>query len=155
VENVLNNIDEFTIVNIGDKLPEFSWLDESGISQSSASLIGKSTVIIFFSKNCQHCRLNFTFLEEEFSLNSNFRLNILAIGRECDNNHIDFYKNKYSFRTPLIADPDRTIYSKFAEKAVPRIYLFDKEGILLKSVRGYKPSELRELVNRIPFQVKQ
>jgi len=75
----------------------------------------------------------------------------MAIGRECDYDQLESFRNKYSLSTPFIADPDRKIYSKFAEKIVPRIYLFDAKGILLQSIRGYKPDELRELVNRIPF----
>jgi peroxiredoxin len=138
--------DEYSFLKKGDKLPDFSWKDESGKSFSSESLAGKVTVIIFFAINCRHCRDNFAYLEKEFFSKNISRFNILAIGRACDFEQLEDYNKKYTLSIKLTADPGGEIYSEFAEKVVPRIYQFNRNGLLQQSIRGFRPAVLDEMI---------
>jgi peroxiredoxin len=139
---------EYNLLKPGDKIPDFTWVDEYGKTFSSEILKGKSTLIILFSDDCRHCRDNFAFLEKNLFQKNLSGLNIMAIGRGCDYVQLDDYLGKYPLSIRLTADPEKKIYSKFAEKAVPRIYLFNPEGILLLSIRGFRPVEI-EIILKI------
>ena len=149
IKNINHTPDEYNFLNKGDKIPDFIWKDETGRSFASEILRGKSTLIVLFTTECSHCRDNFAYLEKNlFQKNLSF-LNILAIGRGCDFNQLEWYSRKYVLSIKLIADPDRLIYSGFAEKVVPRNYLFDPAGELLQSVRGYRPDEIDNMIRII------
>ncbi len=138
--------DEFNFINVGQTIPDFSWSDDSGKIYSSEMLKGKKTLVILFSYICQHCVANFQYLEEKLFSSDLSHLNLLIVARECSEDHIETYCKKYSLTIKPVADVDRVIYSKFAEKVVPRLYFFDSSGDLLISVRGYKPRALDELI---------
>lgn len=141
--------DEFSYLNLGEKMPEFFWINEAGEKISSETLKSKESLLIFFSETCPHCVENFNFLKPEFPKFDFSKITILAIGRECDASQVESYIQEHSVSIPSIPDPDRNIYSKFAEKIVPRMYHFDKDGVLLGSLRGYKPMKLREFLKSL------
>jgi peroxiredoxin len=145
-----NSPDEFSFLKPGNKIPDFKWLDESGNEFSSAGLLGKISLIILFAPDCRHCRDNFAYLEMNLFQKKHGHLNILAFGRGCDSDQIAAYRKKYGLSIQLIADPRNEIYQKFAEKAVPRNYLFSAEGLLLQSIRGFRSKDIDDLV-RIVF----
>ncbi len=138
--------DEFNYLKPGDSMPFVKWMADNGKSWSPVDLKGKISLIILFTSECRHCRDNFAHLEKNL-----FRLNppdfkAMAFGRDMDEEKIALYQQKFSLSIPLFADSNRVIYSGFAEKAVPRNYLFDSSGKLLMSIRGYRPDELDRLI---------
>jgi len=140
--------DEYNYLRTEELLPSFTWNDETGKSFSSESLKGKPSLIILFTKDCRHCTDNFVYLEKKlFSKNIN-SLRIIAFGRDCNHQQVESYRMNYNLSIKLIADPERNIYSKFAEKVVPRIYFFDSESRLKLSVRGFRTYELDEIILR-------
>lgn len=141
--------DEFSYLELGQEMPDFNWNNNSGENISSKSLRSKETILILFSETCPHCIEIFDFLKSEFSKMDLSAFNIYAIGRECNSSQLEAYAQQHLVSINTIPDPDRTIYSKFAEKVVPRIYYFDKKCLLLASIRGYKPQKLREFLKLI------
>jgi peroxiredoxin len=142
----LNKADEYSVLKIGDSIPDFHWKDETGQELLSGKLLGKYTLIVFFAADCRHCRDNFEYLEKNLFKTGSSNLNIMAFGRECNVYQLESYQKKYSLSIMLYADPEKEIYSKFAEKAIPRIYLFDTNGKLLKSIRGFRIDEINEMI---------
>jgi hypothetical protein len=49
----------------------------------------------------------------------------------------------------LYPDPKREVYSLFAEKTIPRVYLFGKDGKLLHSSIGYKKEDFDHMMETI------
>lgn len=147
--NNLHITDEYNFLKTGDKLPEFSWKDENGQEFSSDSLLGKYSLIIFFAIDCRYCKYNFAYLEKNLFSKKNSGFNILAIGRGCDVENLKAYQLKYSLSIKLAPDPEKEIYSKFAEKAVPRVYLFDRTGKLQISIRGFRTEGLDAVLNTL------
>jgi len=138
--------DEYNYLKPGDAIPWFQGMDENGKSFSSLTLIGKACLIVLFTPECRYCRDNFAHLEKNlFSLNPT-RFSTFAFGRDMDEQAVLLYKKRFSLSIPVLTDSKRDIYSKFAEKAVPRNYLFDSSGKLIMSIRGYRPDELERLI---------
>ena len=54
-------------------------------------------------------------------------------------------RHEGNYLVPFAADPDRSIYSQFAQKKVPRNYLFNKEGQLVYQTRGFDLDQLSTL----------
>jgi len=142
---VFKIIDEYNLLNPGGKLPVFEWVDKDGNSLSSVSLHGKPLLVILFSTTCPHCRQNFSYLDKNLFSEVAASINIIGIGRDCSIQQADDYRESNGLPFHVIADSGRKIYSMFAEKAVPRMYFFNKEGRLMISIRGFKPQDIDKL----------
>jgi len=54
----------------------------------------------------------------------------------------------------LYPDPKREVFSLFAEKSIPRTYLFNKEGEAIYTSIGYEKEEFNHLMNTIEEALK-
>ena len=134
--------DEFNYLETGDSMPEFLWVEGSGDPISSATFFGRHTLIVLFASGCRHCRNNTEYIQSQIIPNLGIPVNIIGFGRLCDEKDIESFKVRNHVKFKIIADPDSAIYSRFAEKAVPRNYLFDPEGKLILSIRGHRPEKI-------------
>lgn len=144
-----NLIDEYNFLKTGDEIPRFQWTDNSGIQNSVENLTGKYTLIILFSADCPHCKSNFAYLEQNLFCKDKGTFNSIGFGRDCSPETIEIYKRNNNIQIPLFSDPNKEIYLKFAEKAIPRNYLFDQSGRLILTIRGYKPDENARMIDII------
>ena len=67
---------------------------------------------------------------------------LLIIGRGHTPEELQEFRNQGNYILPFMADPDRKNYAKFAEKKVPRNYLFDSYGKLIYQTRGFDLDQL-------------
>ena len=74
---------------------------------------------------------------------------LLVIGREHTDADLTKYSERKKFSFPLYPDPKREVYSLFAEKTIPRVYLFGKDGKLLHSSIGYKKEDFEHMMETI------
>jgi len=70
---------------------------------------------------------------------------LVSVGREHNKQEIREFRDQGNYLLPFAADPDRSIYSQFAQKKVPRNYLFDKSGELVYQTRGFDLDQLSTL----------
>ena len=71
---------------------------------------------------------------------------MLVIGREHTDSDLQKYNERKKFTFPLYPDPKREVFTLFAEKSIPRTYLFGKDGKLIHSSIGYTVDEFRKLM---------
>jgi tetratricopeptide (TPR) repeat protein len=64
-------------------------------------------------------------------------LSVLAIGREHSLAEVESYKSKLKLTMPVGADPDRSIYAKYATRSIPRNFLIDKNGKIIYTSIGF------------------
>ena len=79
---------------------------------------------------------------------------MLVIGREHTDEDLQKYNERKKFTFPLYPDPKREVFSKFAEKSIPRAYLFDKNGKLVYASVGYTAEEFQKLMSTIEASLK-
>ena len=68
----------------------------------------------------------------------------VTIGREHTKREVKKFRDQGNYLLPFAADPDRSIYNQFAQKKVPRNYLFD-QGKLVYQTRGFDLDQLSTL----------
>ena len=88
----------------------------------------------------------------EYKDNKDFVL--LVIGREHTDEQLRAYNERKKFTFPLYPDPKREVFSLFAEKSIPRAYLFNKEGEAVYTSIGYEKEEFGYLMNAIAEALK-
>jgi len=109
----------------------------------------KPFIINFFIGQCPHCSKTIQFIEDHIWKILESRIKIISICRNHTQDEVAELQRDKGWNITLAADPDRSIYDLFAEKKVPRTYLFNAEGELVYQVRGYNEEEYLELMGII------
>ncbi len=140
-------------LKIGDDLPQFTLRSKQYGDISTSDLTGKVTLIVLFATWCGPCQGELAHINSElyprFKDNPDFRL--LVIGREHTEEELKEYNKKKKFLFPLYPDPTREVYTFFADKYIPRTYLFGKDGKLIACF-GYPQTD--GMISRIEDALK-
>lgn len=119
-------------VSVGDPLPKFEVTLDNGTTVSTESLKGKVAVIVFFSTSCSDCKRELPELEKVYrNFSSNPEVTMFAISREEKVDEVESFWKDFSLTMPYSAQTDRSVYNTFASIGVPRVYIADKEGIII------------------------
>lgn len=118
----------------GDPVPDFTVSDDKGNTFSSSEFTGKRSLLVFFNTGCDDCQEIMPDLNnkvwETYKDNPDYLLITISRGEtaEAVNNYWGNKKN--NFTMPAYLDPDRRVFSYFANSTVPRLYIINKEGII-------------------------
>jgi hypothetical protein len=137
--------DEYSYLTAGDAFPG---VEIEPVESSEVITWGSGRIILlnFFIVPCKHCKKMLEYIQEylwpEFQDSEGY---LVSIGREHTQQEVMAFRDEGNYLVPFAADPDRSIYSQFAQKKVPRNYLFDKEGQLVYQTRGFDLDQLSTL----------
>ncbi|MBQ3610137.1 MAG: TlpA family protein disulfide reductase [Bacteroidaceae bacterium] len=138
-------------LKLGDTLPKFELKSSVNGDVKPADLKGKVVLVNLFATWCGPCQKELAEVQStlwpKYKDNKNFVM--LVIGREHTDEDLKKYNERKKFTFPLYPDPKREVFSLFAEKSIPRSYLFGKDGKLLYSSIGYTAEEFQKLMESI------
>ena len=141
----------------GEAMPKFELTSSVYGDIKPADLKSKVVLINLFATWCGPCQTELAEVQEtlwpKYKDNQDFLL--LVIGREHTDEQLQKYNERKQFTFPLYPDPKREVFSLFAEKYIPRAYLFDKEGKLIYSSVGYTEEEFQILMTTIESALKK
>ncbi len=138
------------ILNIGDKFPTFTLLDEQGISRNMVDFEGSKVILFFYPKDdtsgCTRESLEFTTAREQFNT---YNTIILGVSPDSVESHKKFVA-KHDLKITLLSDADKELSRKtnvWVEKSmygkkymgVERTsFLLNEQGIILAVWRKVK-----------------
>lgn len=138
-------------LKVGDALPEFELKSSVYGDIKPADLKGKVVLVSLFATWCGPCQKELAEVQStlwpKHKDNKDFKM--LVIGREHTDEDLQKYNERKMFTFPLYPDPKREVFSMFAEKSIPRAYLFDKKGKLIYASMGYTEEEFKKLMEAI------
>ena len=136
-----------TLTKVGQMVPEFSYITLNNDTIEINDLKGKVVFMNFFATSCPICMKELPFIENEiwakYKDNENFEL--IVFGREHIADEMIAFKEKTGYTFNIVSDPERKIYSLFAEKYIPRNIVLGRDGNIIYQVTGFTDKEFSKL----------
>ena len=134
------------MLQLGDKMPHFEVMDQSGNMVSSESFIGKKTIIYFYPKdNTSGCTAEACSLRDNYDALVAAGYNVVGVSKDSAASHTKFIQ-KHSLPFTLLADTTtemQQVFGVWAEKklygrtymgTLRKTFIFNEEGILEKII---------------------
>ena len=130
------------MLQVGDKIPAFSVIDETGKSVTERDVIGRKTVIYFYPKDSTPgCTAEACNLRDNYQSFMARGYQVFGVSKDSQVSHIKF-KEKYDLPFPLLSDPttemlqafgawgEKKLYGKVSMGTLRKTFIFDENGIL-------------------------
>ena len=148
--------EQTTLVKVGDKAPAFEVQMFDGSTVKLADLKGKVVLLNFWATWCPPCRAELATVEK--GLIEKFKgqeFVFLPVSRGEKKEAVAAFREKMGYTFPMGLDSDSRVYKEYASQYIPRNFLIDKEGKIVKIGIGYTPEEFAEIVKEIEEQLKK
>jgi thioredoxin-dependent peroxiredoxin len=118
-----------THLEVGDKAPNFSGLDQNGIKVSLKDYLGEKLVLYFYPEDdTPTCTVQACNLRDNFSALKANGFEIIGVSPDDVESHKKF-KNKFQLPFTLVADPKHTIIDKYGVWGEKNLYGHKHMGI--------------------------
>lgn len=137
------------MLEIGNRMPDFSAADQNGNIVKSADLIGKKTVVYFYPKaNTPGCTAEACSLRDNYERFLALGYNVIGISKDSVKGQKNF-SDKYALPFPLLADTDALIIKAFGAWGEKKLYGKTYEGILRKTFIFNENGILEEIIDKV------
>jgi len=145
-----------TLAGEGAEAPDFTVEMIDGSKVALSELRGKVVLLNFWATWCPPCREELApvqqqvidrFAGEEFVF--------LPISRGEERAAVEAFRAKTGYAFPMGLDRDETIYKRYATRFIPRNFLIDRTGRVVKATVGYDDEEFAELLRAADAEIQQ
>lgn len=137
------------MLEIGNRMPDFSAADQNGDIVKSADLIGKKTVVYFYPKaNTPGCTAEACSLRDNYERFLALGYNVIGISKDSVKAQKNF-SDKYALPFSLLADTDALIIKAFGAWGEKKLYGKTYEGILRKTFIFNENGILEEIIDKV------
>ena len=133
-------------MNIGDKMPTFSVVDQNGNIVTDQQLLGKKTIIYFYPKDSTPgCTAEACNLRDNYERMLAQGYQVLGVSKDSQKSHLNFIA-KYELPFTLLSDPSTEMLQAFGawgEKkmcgktsigTLRKTFVFDEKGVLTQVI---------------------
>ena len=130
------------MLQIGDKMPKFSVVDETGKTVTEQDLLGRKTVIYFYPKDSTPgCTAEACNIRDNYQSFMARGYQVFGVSKDSQASHVKF-KEKYDLLFTLLSDPttemlqafgawgEKKNYGKVSMGTLRKTFIFDENGIL-------------------------
>ena len=143
-----------TLINVGDKAPDFTVTMLDGTKVTLSENQGKPTLVIFWATWCPPCRQEMAHLQEGVIDIFGDKIRVLPISRGEERATVEGFIQKMGYTFNVGLDTDQSIYKVYATNYVPRCFVVDVKGEVTYLAVGYDETVAEEVNAALKALVK-
>ena len=145
-----------TLVKAGETAPDFTVELVDGSQLSLKELRGKVVLLNFWATWCPPCREELSHVQQQvIDRFAGEEFVFLPISRGEERAAVEAFRAKTGYAFPMGLDTDETIYKRYATRFIPRNFLIDRTGRVVKATVGYDDEEFAELLRAAAAEIQQ
>ncbi len=145
-----------TLAKEGAEAPDFTVEMIDGSKIALHELRGKVVLLNFWATWCPPCREELSRVQQQIiDRFAGEEFVFLPISRGEERAAVEAFRAKTGYAFPMGLDPDETIYKRYAARFIPRNFLIDRTGRVVKAATGYDEAEFAELVRTIDAEIQR
>ncbi|MCQ2146482.1 MAG: thioredoxin-dependent thiol peroxidase [Bacteroidales bacterium] len=135
------------MLEIGDKMPEFTLQDQDGNTHCSSEYLGKKTVVYFYPKDSTPgCTAEACDIRDNYERFLSLGYNVIGVSKDSVASHRKF-ADKYSLPFTLLSDPTTEMLQAFGSWGEKKMcgkvsigtlrttFIFDENGIVVDVIK--------------------
>ena len=142
-----------TLAGEGAEAPDFTVEMIDGSKVALSELRGKVVLLNFWATWCPPCREELSHVQQQVFAGEEFVF--LPISRGEERAAVEAFRAKTGYAFPMGLDTDETIYKRYATRFIPRNFLIDRTGRVVKATVGYDDEEFAELLRAADAEIQQ
>lgn len=132
-------VKERVAIKEGGVAPSFTLKDLTGKEVSLADYRGKVVIIDFWATWCPPCRKELPHIQKIYDKYRDKGVTVLAITSESNIEKVKDFIEEGGYSFPILIDRRGEANSAYGIRAIPMLFVLDKEGIIQHIHRGYSP----------------
>lgn len=141
------------LTELGQQVPSFELETIDGKAISNKDLEGKIILLNFWATWCGPCLKEFPELNEFASKQNPELFEVIALARGEDKTKVDDFRKSNDYVFTFVSDLDKTVYSNFATKYIPRNVVLNAEGKIIFQLTGYDLEEIKKMKKLIEKEI--
>jgi peroxiredoxin len=119
-------------VGVGDAVPAFTVDDDKGGTFSSSGFAGKRSLLVLFVSTCGDCQKVLPVINNEVWpwVKDNPGYQLITISRDEPAQEVASHWADNKYTMPAYLDPGRKVFSLFANRTIPRLYIINEERVI-------------------------
>ena len=145
-----------TLAGEGAEAPDFTVEMIDGSKVTLSELRGKVVLLNFWATWCPPCREELSNVQQQvIDRFAGEEFVFLPISRDEERAAVEAFRAKTGYAFPMGLDTDETIYKRYATRFIPRNFLIDRTGRVVKATVGYDDEEFAELLRAAAAEIQQ
>ena len=146
-----------TLAGEGTEAPDFTVEMIDGSKVALSELRGKVVLLNFWATWCPPCREELSHVQQRQVIDrfAGEEFVFLPISRGEERAAVEAFRAKTGYAFPMGLDTDETIYKRYATRFIPRNFLIDRTGRVVKATVGYDDEEFAELLRAADAEIQQ
>ena len=152
--DLTEDAEKTTLVRVGDMAPDFTVELLSGEQITLSKLQGNTILLVLFDSTCADCKIQLSLLNSVMDQFAEKNFQLLAISRGESKQTLEKLVADNGYRFDIGLDIDKSIYSLYATKFVPRCFIIDPLGHIIAISVGYSTEDFDQLLDVIENNLK-
>ncbi len=140
---------------IGNQVPNFEFTSIDGVKMTNKDLEGKVVLLNFWATWCGPCIKEMPSLNKFAKTQDPEKFVVVALARGQDESAIQGFIDNNGYDFVFAADMDKAVYTKFAEKSIPRNVVLNAQGKIIYQLMGYYPEKMIEMEKLIEREISK
>lgn len=130
------NKDKITVLQVGDKAPDFVLVDMTGNEHRLSDYKGKGVFLNFWGTWCKPCATEMPAMDNQFNIYKDQGVQTLAINIGESDLKVNSFAKRFGLTFPIAIDRNKSVMELYNIDPLPTTFLINPDGRIVKIIKG-------------------